>query len=454
LVLVPILRAFKLFYKPNWITLAGNVGKKFPEIKDNLVNAIQLSGNNFKLGSKSLTEAAVNRVYEETRLLKYFSASALVIIASVLIFALIPGIRWASYRVINYDQSFIQPPKFKLLVEPGNTSVTKGEDVFIKISVLGEAPEIVTVSTKSLEETEYFDNEIQPDSSGIFILRLSSLKRSLKYFAQAEEINSEVYNIEVIERPIISTFKLSLTPPRYSDLTPILQKDNGNIKALVGSRVKLKLSSSKVLGNAVVVYSDSTKRKMSINGKIAESTFVIKKESHYKIELIDKENNSNANPIVYSVKTILDKYPIIEVIMPKEEVKLTKAERIPIHLKINDDYGFEKLQLHHRLSASNFEVPHDTFSTNQISINKNVSGQEVFYVWNVSKLMLAAGDIVSFYFEVFDNDNVSGPKSTKTRLFTLRVPSMEELFNEAEKSQESAELELMKKLKEAVSVMN
>ena len=460
-VLVPLLRAFKLFYKPNWITLAGNVGKKFPEIKDNLVNAIQLSESSIKLGSKSLTEAAVNRVYEETKLInfkivesfnktkKHFTASALVIIASVLIFALIPGLRWASYRVINYDQSFVQPPKFKFLVEPGNTRVTKGEDVFIKISVLGEVPEIVTVSTKSVEETEYYDNELHPDSSGIFLLKLSSLKSSLKYFAHAEKTNSKVYNIEVIERPTISTFELSLTPPRYSRLTPIVQRDNGNIKALVGSRVKLKLSSSKYLDNAVVVYSDSTKKKMSINGKIAETTFVIKKEIDYKIELIDKENNANTTPIVYSVKTILDKYPIIEVIMPRQEVKLTKAEQIPIHLKINDDYGFEKLQLHHRLSASNFEAPHDTFSTNQISINKNTPSPEAYYIWDVSKLMLAAGDIVSFYFEVFDNDNVSGPKSTKTRLFKLRVPSMEELFNEADKSQESAELELMKKLEEA-----
>jgi len=460
-VVVPLIRAFKLFYKPDSISLAQKVGENFPEIKDNLVNAIQLSESNIKLGSRSLTKAAVNQVYEETRLISFkivesfnktkvfFTVSALVIIASVLIFALIPGLRWASYRVINFDQSFIQPPKFKLLVEPGNISVTKGEDVLIKIGTLGERPEMVTVSTKSLEETEYFDNEIHPDSSGLFLFRLSSLKSSLKYFVHAEEVNSKVYNIEVIERPIISTFELSLTPPRYTGLKLIIQKDNGNIKVLIGSRVKLKLRSSKTLNNAVVIYSDSTKRNMNINGKIAETTFFIKKEIDYKFELIDKDNNLNANPIVYSVKAIEDKYPIIEVIMPKQEIKLTKAEQIPTQLKINDDYGFEKLQLHHRLSASNFEVPQDTFSTINISINKNDVSQETYYVWDVSELMLAAGDIVSFYFEVFDNDEVNGPKSTKTQLLMLRVPSMEELFNEAETSQENAGLELKKKLEEA-----
>jgi len=44
--------------------------------------------------------------------------------------------------------------------------------------------------------------------------------------------------------------------------------------------------------------------------------------------------------------------------------------------------------------------------------------------------------VVSYYVEVFDNDNVSGPKSAKSEVFTLRLPSLDEVFADVNRSHE------------------
>ena len=79
-------------------------------------------------------------------------------------------------------------------IEPGNTSITKGESLLIKINVLGYKPEVISLFKKSSVESEYAEQEVYPDSNDTFIIRLNSMKNSTDYFAEAEGINSEKYN--------------------------------------------------------------------------------------------------------------------------------------------------------------------------------------------------------------------------------------------------------------------
>src|SRR3990172_9193393 len=71
------------------------------------------------------------------------------------------------------------------------------------------------------------------------------------------------------------------------------------------------------------------------------------------------------------------------------------------------------------------------------------------YVWNLSRLSLGVDDVVTYYLEIFDNDIVSGPKSAKSPEFRIRVPSLDEILAKVEDTQQNAQEELIKTLKEA-----
>ena len=49
----------------------------------------------------------------------------------------VPGISSASNRLVNFNKEFIPPPKFSFQVTPGNSKITKGDDLLITVKVKG-----------------------------------------------------------------------------------------------------------------------------------------------------------------------------------------------------------------------------------------------------------------------------------------------------------------------------
>ena len=112
-----------------------------------------------------------------------------------------------------------------------------------------------------------------------------------------------------------------------------------------------------------------------------------------------------------------------------------------MRLKIHDDFGFTSLNLEYRLTHSRYEQGDSSFSSLSIPIpddKKNSSGAEINFQWDVSTLGLVPEDVVEYHAEVFDNDNISGPKKGMSETYSLRLPSLDEVFADADKGQNDA----------------
>ncbi len=208
---------------------------------------------------------------------------------------------------------------------------------------------------KSEDQTSFEIENLTADSLGDFHLEEKTVRNSFKYFAEAENIKSDEFKIDVIDHPIIKNLDVKVISPSYSKIAPVILTDNGNINALVGSTVDIKINSTKPLKEAELQFSDSTKQKLNVNDNIASGKFIIKKDNNYKIILTDENANNNLYPITYTIKAMLDDYPTIEIIEPNKDVTLANDNRLPLYLKVTDDYGFTKLLLKYRLAASKYE---------------------------------------------------------------------------------------------------
>ncbi len=463
LFLLPVLKYFKLFRRTDYFGTAGKVGSNFPLIKDDLLNAMQLVSSGKESGnySTSLVEAAFNNVFVRARDLKFESIvkfnkakklflylSGVTVFCAVLV-VFVPGMRAASFRIINYNKEFITPPKFSFDVEPGNSRVTKGDNLTIRVKVNGSIPKAVYLEIKNAEQTGFEKQQLYGDSSSNFHYEVPAVRNSFKYYAAAENIKSEVYSVEVIDRPIVRNLNLKIISPAYSKIAEVEQKDNGNVTALLGSRVYLQITSTKDLKSAKLQFGDTTNNELKINARQAAGSFVVKKDNDYRIILNDLDGNRNLSPITYTIKVLYDAYPSIEMIAPNQDVNLPASNRLPLSVKISDDYGFTKLLLHYRLSSSKYEAVQKDYKAVEIPINKSQTSEEVSYIWNLSDLGLTEQDIVTYYLEVFDNDNVSGPKSAKSSTFSVRIPSLNELLNNANDVQNQSQKDLNDTFKEA-----
>lgn len=458
-VIFPLIKNIKAFSNFDLNGIANYVGGKYPDIKDDLLNAVQLINYKQHNYSNDLIQAAFQKVYQKTENLDFsntvkfnkwkdvrISSSALAAVIIMLFF--IPFLNTAFERVINYDKEYTVPPKYVLTLQPGNIDVTRGESITVKITTGKDIPNSVNLFTRTKEETKFNEINLSPDSNNIFTHTLKSLNTSLEYYASAEDVESEVYQINVIDRPIVKKMEMKITPPSYTKLPSIIQADNGSASVLPGTRLEYKITSSKNLKSAELVTLPGKVISLNTDGFEAEGNFYIKEKLNYYIKLTDTSEVKSENPIRYTINILEDEYPQVEIIQPGDNVELGLETILPLVIEIEDDYGFTDLYLFYRKNVQGQLVAIE-FNSIPISISKNEKKQEIFYSWDITPFNLKAEEIVSYYVEVSDNDNINGPKKTKSKVYTLRIPSLDELFANTDKKQNEAQSDLTKVFEEA-----
>jgi len=276
-----------------------------------------------------------------------------------------------------------------------------------------------------------------PSSYGdslIFYTTLKQVRRSLDYYVKAGRVTTETAHIDVVDRPRVTGIKLSLFYPDYTGLEPtVIDENDGNISAVMGSRVNMQIETNLPVKKAEMVFTDSSKSPFEINGKTAEQSFRVEKDQSYYIHLLDNQDEVNPNPIEYYITAVPDEYPVIDVVRPGVDVNLNEEMIIPLLLRISDDYGFSSLlmkySLVHRGTRGEDEVAVLHFS------DKIKTEGEINFKWDVEPLGMMPSDYIIYYFELADNDRISGPKVTKSREYIARLPSLEEIIAQTDREQ-------------------
>jgi hypothetical protein len=136
----------------------------------------------------------------------------------------------------------------------------------------------------------------------------------------------------------------------------------------------------------------------------------------------------------YAIVVVPDQYPGIQVEEEKEE---GSYQEIYFRGMVRDDYGLSKLQLRYRfLKREGDEVNEDVQAVN-VPFNKGTIQEQFFYFLDLKTLAIKPGDEIEYYFEVWDNDGVAGPKSTKSKSNLFKAPSTTELADDAEKKNQA-----------------
>jgi len=463
LILPFLIKYFKELSVSDFYSLANEIGEHFILIKDELINSLQLlnSDNKETLYSDELINSAFQQTYKKIKNInfeealsfnsqkKFAKIAAGVVTVGLGLIIFFPEINAASYRLLNYGADFIPPPVFTFEIKPGNKQITKGEDVEIKIVVKGESPKEILLATKTPEQTGYQFTALKIDSSNQAKYKIKAVRNSFKYFASAKNINSSKYEIKVIGRPLVNKLSLKISPPPYSKLPATIQKDNGNITALKGSKITVEISSTKNIKEACLEFDEQKKVSLIPKTNKAKGYFTLKKNDKYKIILKDTGGYKNQSPIKYEINTLVDEYPEIELISPQSDVSLSIDNRVPLFLKASDDFGFSSLRINYKINSVISSADEDNNRSIKIPINNNSTNEEINYIWNMTDLNLTSDDVLSFYVEVFDNDIISGPKPARTRTINVRVPSLDELLTKTDYTYNKSVNELKETLKKA-----
>lgn len=326
-------------------------------------------------------------------------------------------------------------------VQPGSALIESGTDITITAKVRGHlgAPVYLyyrvgstseaTVSASAWRNLLMTRNETEI----AYRLTFKNVKQSMEYYIAVKEERSEHFHITVARAPILSRFQLKLNYPKYTQLSPqVLEENLGDVTTLIGTTINFEGAGNKPIASTRLVFEESDPVKLSVSeGTLLSGSFIVQRSEKYRIELIDTNSISSAQPIVYTIHAIGDTEPQIEIVAPGKDVVLDDSMIVSLQLDAKDDYGVERIQLVYRVEGADdaITVPLKEWYPADTPVF-------IEFPWDIDPIGLYPGDVISYHAEAVDADNVSGPNVGKSNIYSIRVPTLAELYDEVEAEQE------------------
>ncbi len=400
------------------------IGNHFPEVKDKLLNILQLKNN---LDSSELLLAGIDQKANELHQVPFSKAINFSVNVKYVKYLFIPLFIWLSTLIIGIGNKLNQ--SFNRIVNHGTAYQPEASFYFEittkKLQVIQGEPLTVYIQTKGKiipEEAKiHFNNEeyfLENNGFGLFSYTFESVNNPLRFFAQANGIKSNDYQIHIIKTPRIQSISMQAIYPRYLQKKDELLPNAGNITVPEGTSIEWRVLTSETES---VTYSDEYNKIVFLRKQKNEFSYrkQILRDVDYQISTSNKKLKDYEN-LEFSINIINDEHPNISI-----QSNIDSISRNPLYFagQISDDYGFSKLEMIY-YNRQNSEKQY--FKT--IKITKEPI--QSFFSKFPDDLELIDGVDYELYFIVYDNDAINGYKKAVSKRFSYRKKTNRELEQE------------------------
>ena len=442
---IPIINLIRFRKKMSDEQAAVIIGKFFPEISDKLLNTLQLS---HKLTQDSDNQLLIATIEQRTEHLKPINFSdavnlkenykylkifglAFIILSIALIF--LPDFsKKPAERIFNYSKEFEKSLPFSVELSATNLEASQGKDVEFRIHVTGERiPDAFYI--KSNTGIRMMNRLNTNDFQFIF----KNVYHNDEFYVEGGDYHGQMINLTVRPNPTMLYYEAKLTFPKYihrknenlSGKTRIIVPQGTNVEYTFHTRdvdsisITIPSNSNDVQTRFIASHRANNDSPLQSSNDYVYNLNALK-TTKFNVTLYNNWNTTDAIP--FTVEVIPDAYPDIQVQNFHEDF----AKQTYYSGLIADDYGFTKLLYHFEVDGK----PNQSFVKN-IPIDKKNTRTSFYYSIDTDTLTLYRGDEIKAYFEIFDNDGINGPKSKRSEVFYLVLPTTEQLDSIADNAE-------------------
>ena len=443
--LIPLVNLIRFRKKMSVEQASVLIGKFFPEIKDKLLNTIQLSNQASADADNALLAATIEqrslrlspiRFSDAVDLrgnLKYlgiFFGLLLLLIALMVFlpsFALQP-----TQRIVNYEQHFEKPLPYQVEIEQDDIETTQGQEVKFNIHVTGDRiPDAFYV------KSELGQQLMTKGSANDFSYTFKNLFNDLTFNVTGGEYTSRPLHITVHPNPTLLSYRCELRYPAY------IHRSNETMEAktrlIVPQGTQLTFNFTTRDTEQMTVSRDSLTTDLSSQDDVFEYQFVAAQSTKFEVQ-VQNAWNENIDPLPFSVDVLPDAYPDIRVESFDEQL----STDVYFSGLVTDDYGFSKLTFNCIVKE-----PIEKNIVKTVPLDLKQTRTSFFYSFNMDSLGIMPGQNMEVFFVVWDNDGFHGPKSKRSETFTYYKPSESALDSIANQQSEDIMERLQEKSQEA-----
>ena len=414
-IIIPLLKIFKIFPVITYDEAAKIISNYFSDSKDTLLNLLQLNKNCDTDADKDLLIAAINQktaiisplnfplaINFKNTLKFLFITLAILLVISILSAVNYSKISSGAERFLNFSTVYNpeNPYTFTMLNKVFESG--RGDDYSVNVKIDGPTlPSDVFMNVGSVKI------RMNEDSAGFYSHNFKNLNSDVEFSFDYLDFKTDNYRISVYDKPQILSFSVVVNPPAYTKISANNFENTGDLTVPYGSNISWIFNVAN--GNNLVFYTDSLVYKtLKIDDNNLEISKRATKNFNYNFS-VNGEKNIEVSSSMFHVNIVPDFYPTINCI---ENIDSSSLSSKIFMGRIEDDYGFSLLTFNYYYESN----PQKIFSL-PVEFDKQSVNQDYFYYYDFSNL--PENEKISYYFEVKDNDAISGFKSSRTSVKTF-----------------------------------
>ena len=453
-IVIPLLKLNKIGKVISYDQAAAIIGNHFSKVQDKLLNVLQLQNNQLLNGSDELLFAGINQKINELRpipfttavdlnenrkYLKYLLPLLFITTAITIIWPQI--ISKSATRLVNYQTYYEKEMPFKFSIQNKNLQALQAQDYKLEVKMEGDQ-----IPNEVYIEVNGISYKLEKENTISFHYTFTNIQNSTPFQFSAAGFTSKEYELKVLPKPSLLQFNLQLIYPAYLNKPNENLANTGDLQIPQGTKVNW-VFNTKNTDELKLQFSDS----LALPNKSNENQFSFSRKflqnNNYTIKALNQFVPNAVDSVNYAINVVADQFPNIDV---SETVDSLNSKNIYFSGQIKDDYGFSRLTFHFKKFATDTNGKATEISGSfPVALSKTLVSQPYFYFFDAEQYNLQQGDKVEYYFEVYDNDGVNGPKASKTQLMVFKAPTRDEINESTQKNNTEIKKDLEESIKKA-----
>ncbi|HEY9177078.1 MAG TPA: hypothetical protein VIN07_05280, partial [Flavipsychrobacter sp.] len=426
-IIIPLTKMARLGKVISHEQAAVIIGRHFTDVSDKLLNILQLKKNTDSHASRELIEASIEQKAKQLAVVPVVSAIDLrknrkylpyllpLLLAGIFMLVAAPNVfRDASARLLQPTRTFEKPAPFNFIIRTQPLKATRNSDFIIEATAEGDVlPSDMSVA---------IGNDLVPmtaNGNNLFHYTFRNLTETVEFRLYAAGFYSKTYTLQVVQKPVLKSFKLLLDYPAYTGRADEEVTSLGDMTIPVGSKVTWRFVAEHTDKMAIRV-GNGPETVLDKEGNSWSAEYRFMADTSYTLILSNKKT-AVTDTFNYYVKVIPDEHPVLQLQEYRDSVSGTQ---ILLNGNAGDDYGISKVLFHYTVSNQQSRELKKGYTPLTITRGALTPFQHYF---DIRELDLQPGQKLSYYIEAWDNDGVHGSKATRSEIMEYNMYDKEQL---------------------------
>ncbi len=321
------------------------------------------------------------------------------------------------------DAGTVNP--YSIFVSPGGVTIARGSDQLVTAELQGFQTDDVQIFFRG-ESSDAFDQlSMFMDGSEGFELLLLSLDENTDYFVESGGIRSATHRIEVADLPYVEHLELEYRFPAYSGLPSRTVEFGGDIAALHGTVVRLRVFPTMLTpGGQLLIDGEPVELTNEGDGTWTAS-LTVEREGYYEVALARAGGELVSASPQYTIDVLSDQPPSVSFSKPGRDENATPIEEFYVEAKADDDYGVSELLFMYSVNGGAEDTVRlfDDRPTPEVT-----AGHTLF----LEEFGLESGDLIAYYAQVEDSNPGTDSRTAKSDIYFVTIRPFGLEFRQAE----------------------